>query len=157
MTETCHHKSRFVSAQRGKKHAVPPVATFAAVGEYQPPLVVSQLPSKKEKERYAKREMRSSVRSAEYTTAHRLHSLRLRLGLRLLSLHSVAGDSSRLQKAPSTSVDLHSISPAPCAQPPLAVSINVPCEKRCITGKMGVLICGNTQNAHPVPQSSCQK
>ena len=38
----------------------------------------------------------------------------------------------------------------------LAVSINDPCVKRRITGKMGVLIAENTANAHPVPQSSCQ-
>ena len=71
---------RLRSAPKSSAVLRPHLHSISPTPSSQPPLVVSQVPSKKEKERYAKREMRSSVRSAEYTTAHRLHYLRGRLG-----------------------------------------------------------------------------
>ena len=140
---------------RSRKQTYPASPNYAT----QPPLVVSRVPSaERRKQRHAKREIRAVGRSAStHTASPSLPALTvgLRVAFRYISLRATAVDSKKLRR---TSVrTFTTISPAPYAQPPLAVSINVPCEKRCITGKMGVLIGESTPNAHPVPQSSCQK
>ena len=135
VTGTFLLKCRFVSGgEREYTHAVPPVATFAAVGcrsrkqtypaspnyATQPPLVVSRVPSaERRKQRHAKRETRAVGRSA--STSHRLAFTTCAYGwasgsFRYIPLRSTAATP----KSSVASVDLHSISPAPYAQPPLA-------------------------------------
>ena len=156
-TETYHYKCRFVSAQRGKK-------TRSAASRYlrlrleniNRRLLFLKCHSKKEKERYAKREMRSSVRSAEYTTAHRLHSLRGRLGSGSSCSACalvVTDDSKKLRRPHRLALRRHA---APTRNRRLQSLSTSVLKQRCITGKIGGLIAENTSNAHRVPQSICQ-
>ena len=147
---------RFMSAQRRKQTRSAAsryrryVRLTSTTGELRLQLIKCQ--SKKEKERHAKREIRAVGRSASTHTAS--PSLpALTVGFRGSVQCLCPGGDGRLQKAPSTAPPCTSQARCPYSQPPLAVSINVPCEKRCITGKIGGLIAENTSNAHRMPQS----
>ena len=160
VTGTVPVKIRFMSAQRGKKTRSAAsrylrlrlgfVACYASVPRCgrlqkapsseplslcrhapyaQPPLSVNQVPLKKRKRRHAKRETRAVGRSVSTHTASP-HYLRLRLGSGAACSACalvVTDDSKKLRRPHRLALRQ---ARCPYSQPPLAVSINVPCEKR---------------------------